>query len=95
MWLHMEGQRVCMTKMHEGYMWRSIRNVTERHTTYMWNVTRNMNLKFIKNLSTPWHGPVDQDWRSKSHVLKGTSQPPDRSALALLCLPSQSGKGTP
>ena len=48
-----------------------------------------------KIFSSPWHGAVEQDWRSKSHVLKCTSQPPDWSTLALLSLPSQSGKGAP
>ena len=38
---------------------------------------------------------VDQDWRSKTHVLKCASQPPDRSVLALLSMPSQSGEGAP
>ena len=28
------------------------------------HVTINTNLKFIENSSTPWHGAVDQDWRS-------------------------------
>ena len=48
-----------------------------------------------KYLSTPWHGAVDQDWRSKTHVPKHASQPPDRSTLALLSVPSQSGKSAP
>ena len=46
-------------------------------------------------LSTPWHGAVDQDWRSKTHTPKCASQSPDRSALALLSMPSQSDKGAP
>ena len=43
--------------------------------------------------STPWHGAVNKDWRSKMHVPKCSSQPPDGSVLALLCMPDQSGKG--
>ena len=35
----------------------------------------NLNLKFIEILLTPWHGAVDQDWRSKLHTLKCTSGP--------------------
>ena len=65
----MEGCPIGATKMCEGYMWRSTRNMTEKHTSYTWNVTGNLNLNFIKNSSTPWHGAVDQDWRSKMHVL--------------------------
>ena len=41
------------------------------------------------------HGAMDQDWRSKTCALKCASQPPDWHALALLSLPSQSGKGAP
>ena len=59
----------------------------------VWNIT--INLNFIKNLSTPWHGSVDQDWRSKMHALKHTSQPPDGSMLALVSMPSQSDNGAP
>ena len=51
--------------------------------------------KFEFHSSTPWHGAVDQDWRSKTCAPKGASQPPDESALALLSVPSQSGKGAP
>ena len=58
-------------------------------------VSQNLNLKFIEMSSTPWHGAVDQDWRSKSHAQKHASQPPDGSALALLSLPCWSGKGAP
>ena len=47
--------------------------MTEKHTSYTWNVARNLNLKFIKNLNTPWHGAVDQDWRSQSHAPKHTT----------------------
>ena len=56
---------------------------------------QNSNLKFIEILSTPWHGAVDQYWRSKLHALKHASQPPDGSMLAQLSLPSWSGKGAP
>ena len=91
----MEGWTVSMTKMHEGYMWRLNSNVTEKHTSYMWNITRNSNLKLVKISSTPWCGAVDYDWRSKPNVPKHASQPPDRFVLALLSLPSQSGKGAP
>ena len=73
MGLHMEGCLIGVTKTQEGYMWRSRRNVTKKHTSYMWNITRNSNMNFVKNLSTPWHGAVDQDWRSKMHVLKHAS----------------------
>ena len=69
-------------------------NVTERHTSYTCNMA-SLILKFVKNLSTPWHDSVDQDWRSKPHALKHASQPPDRSMLALLRLPSQSDNGAP
>ena len=66
MGLHVEGHLLGMAKMHEGYMWRLIGNATKMCKSYMWNVARNLNLNFIKNLSTPWHGAVDQDWRSKT-----------------------------
>ena len=72
MGLHMEGHLIGVTKMCEGYMWRLIGNVTEKHTSYTWNITRNSNLNFVKNLSTPWHGAVDQDWTSKNACLKIT-----------------------
>ena len=42
-----------------------------------------------------WHGSEVHNWRSNLHVPKYTSQPPDRSALTLLSLPSWSGKGAP
>ena len=51
--------------------------------------------EFEFHSSTPWHGAVDQDWWSKTRELKLASQPPDRSVLALLSMPSQSGKGAP
>ena len=73
MGLHMEGHLIGVTKTCEGYMWRLTRNMTKKHTSYMWNITRNSNLNFIGNLSTPWHGAVDQDWRSKTHAPKCAS----------------------
>ena len=51
--------------------------------------------KFEFHLSTPWRGAVDQDWRSKTHVPKCASQPPDGSMLALVSMRSKSGKGAP
>ena len=54
---------------------------------------RRNEFKFEFHLSAPWPGAVDQDWRSKMHALKCASQPPDGSALALLSMPSWSGKG--
>ena len=80
------------TKTCEDYTWRLTGNLTKEHTSYMWNVTMNLNLNFT---CPPWHGAVDQDWRSKTRVPKCTSQPPDGSALALLSMPSWSGKGSP
>ena len=91
----MEGHFIGVTTTGESCMWRSIGNATKEHVSYMWNVTRNLNLNFVKNSSTPWHGAVDQDWRSKMCVLKHASQPPYWSALGLLSMPSQSGKGSP
>ena len=73
MGLHVEGHYIGVTKMCEGYTLRSTGNMTEKHTTYTWNVTRNSNFNFIKTLSTPWHGAVDQDYWSKTHVPKCTS----------------------
>ena len=92
MGLHVEGHFVGVTKTHEGYMWGSRGNVTEKHASFTWNVTRSSNLNLIEYLSTPWHTAVDQDWRSKMCALKCASQPPDRSVLALLILTSHSGK---
>ena len=87
----MEGHHlVGVTKMHEGYTWRLTRNATKKHTSYTWNVTRNSNLNFVENSSTPWHGAVDQDWRSKTHA-----RPPDGFMLALLSMPRWSGKSAP
>ena len=93
MGLHMGGHVVGATKTCEGYTWRLTRNATKKHTSYTGNVTKTLNLIFVKTLSTPWHGAVDQDWSRKMCVPKFTSCPPDGSALALLNLPSQSGKG--
>ena len=71
----MEGHLIGVTNMGECYTWRLIRNGTKKCTSYMWNITRNSNLNFIKNSSTPWHGAVDQDWRSKTHALNCTGPP--------------------
>ena len=90
----MEGCLIGVTKMHEHYTWRSIKNATKECTSYTWNVTRNLNLNFIKN-THPHPGSVDQDWRSKPHAPKHASQPPDGSMLALLSMPSRYGKGAP
>ena len=49
--------------------------------------------EFFKISNTPWHGAVDQDSGSKLCTPKCASQPRDASVLALLSLPSQSGKG--
>ena len=67
--------------------------MTKKCDSYMWNIARNLN--FIDISSTPWCGAVDQDWRSKMHAPKCASRPPDGSTLALLSVPSQSGKGAP
>ena len=37
---------------------------------------KNSNLKFFEISSTPLHGAVDQDLRSKLHLPKHTSKPP-------------------
>ena len=62
-------------------------------------VSHGMSQKFLfeicQNTSSPCHGAVDQDWRSKSCVPEHASQPPDGSVLTLLSLPSQSGKDAP
>ena len=62
---------------------------------YKLHVECHKQFEFEFHLSTPWRGAVDQDWRSKTHVLKHASQPPDGSVLALISMPSQSGKGAP
>ena len=85
MGLHMEGHLINVTNMHEGYMWRLTGNMTEKHTSYTWNVTGNLQLNFIENSSTPWHGAVDQDWRSikcmhqnmPANHLMGPTGPPE------------------
>ena len=91
----MEGNLVGVTKTCEGYTWRLTGNVTEKNTSCTWNIAINLNLNFIKNLSTPWHGAVDQDWRSKMCVQKHASQAPDGSTVDFQSLSSQSSKGAP
>ena len=68
MQLQVEGHLVGVTKMCEGYMWRSTGNMTKKCTSYMWNVTRNLNLNIVENSSTPWHGAVDQNWRMHQNM---------------------------
>ena len=67
------------------------RNCDQR--AYKLHVEPRNEFEFEFHSSTPWHGAVDQDWRSKTRAMKHASQPPDRSVLALLSMPSQSGKG--
>ena len=62
---------------------------------YKLHLEHHNRFEFEFHSSTPWHGAVDQDWRSKMHVLKHASRPPDGSVRALLSVPSQSGKGAP
>ena len=62
---------------------------------YKLHMERRNEFQFEFHSSTPWRGAVDQDWRSKMHVPKHTSRPPDGSMLALLSMPSWSGKGAP
>ena len=90
----MEGCLIGATKMHEGFMWRSTGNMTKKCTSYTWKVTRNSNLNFIK-ITHPHPGVVlwIRIGGVKMHVSKCTSQPPERSMLALLSVPSWSGKG--
>ena len=66
-----------------------------RQRVYKLHLERRNEFEFEFHLSTHWHGAVDQDWRSKTRVLKHASRPPDGSMLALLSMPSQSGKGAP
>ena len=74
MGLHMEGHYLGVTKMHVGDTWRSTGNVTEKCTSNTWNIIKKFEFELHqKNLSTPWHGTMDQDWRSKMHVLKHAS----------------------
>ena len=69
---------VSAAKMCEGYMWRSFRKHNQKAYKLHMECHTNLNFKFIEISSTPWHGPVDQDWRrSKSCVAKCASQPPD------------------
>ena len=93
--VHMEGCLIGVTKIHGGYTWRLTGNATKKCTSNTWNIARNLKLNFVKNLSTPWHGAVDQEWMSKMCVPNHASQPPDRSALALLSVPNWSGKSAP
>ena len=62
----MEGWMVSMTKTQEGYTWRSFKKCDQKAYKLHVKCHKNLNLKFIKISSTPWHGAVDQDWRSKS-----------------------------
>ena len=50
-----------------------------RQRVYKLHMEHCNEFEFGFHLSTPWHGAVDQDWRSKMHVPKCASQPPDRS----------------
>ena len=79
--------------MREDYTCRSTRNVTKERTSYMWNITMNLNLNFTR----PHPGVVlwIRIGGVKTHALKCASRPPDGSMLALLSVPSQSGKGAP
>ena len=56
---------------------------------------RRNEFEFEFHSSTPWRGAVDQDWRSKMRVPKCAGRPPHGSTLALLSVPSRSGKGAP
>ena len=90
----MEGHLMGVAMMCEDYTcnWKCDQRAYKLHMEHC------KKFKFYfhqKYLSTPWHGAVDQDWRSKMHVPKCTSQPPDGSVRALLSMPSQSGKGAP
>ena len=69
--------------------WKWDQKVYKLHMEYC----KKFEFKFHENSSSPWHGAVDQDWRSKMHVPKHTSRPPDGSILALLSMPSWFGKG--
>ena len=73
MWLHVESQMLSMTKMCEGYTWRSSKKCDQKAYKLRMEHCKNLNLKFINISSTPWHGAMDQDWRSKSHAQKCTS----------------------
>ena len=70
----MEGCFVNMTKISQGYTWNiDWEDMCKLHM----GCHENLNLRFVEILSTCWHDAVDRDWRSKLHVLKHTSQPPD------------------
>ena len=64
-------------------------------SAYKLHMEHRNEFEFEFHSSTPWCGAVDQDWRSKMHAPKRASKPSDRSTLALLRMPSQSGKGAP
>ena len=70
MYLHVEGLMVSVAKMHEGYMWRSDAKCDQKAYSLHMDHHKSLILKFIEISSTPWHGSVDQDWRSKFHVTK-------------------------
>ena len=76
MCLHMEGHFGSVTEMCEGYTDVS---KTKIHASYMSNIVKILNLKFTTTLSTPSHGVVDQDWRSKFHV--PYAGPPEHAQL--------------
>ena len=79
---------VGATKTCEDYMCRDQR-------AYKLHMERCNEFEFEFHSSTPWRGAVDQDWRSKTRAPKRASRPPDGLVLALLSVPSQSGKGAP
>ena len=65
MCLHMEGWMVSVAKMHDGYTWRSDEKCNQKVYKLHMECCKDSNLKFMETLSTPWHGAVNQDWRSK------------------------------
>ena len=68
----MECWTLSMTNTCEGYTWRSFGKYDCKvHKLHM-ECQKNLNLKFVEILSTPCHGAVDQDWRSKLHALLTT-----------------------
>ena len=69
--------------------------ITHVERAYKLHVECCNEFEFEFHLSTSWRGAVDQDWRSKTRAPKCASQPPDGSALALLSVPSRSGKEAP
>ena len=64
---------VSVTKMCEGYTWRSFGNYNQNAYRLHVEHHKDLNLKFIEISSTPWHGAVNQDWRSKLCAPKHTS----------------------